>query len=138
MYRPILGLTALRTVVTVDLVVKGQQVVVTVDVGGRTVSVPSPSGRGRMARRMMESRSPESSVHGPRTAGSAVSHRRSGGDVEREVVFEVSHQWSFAFKAAAFRRRSELCLSLPIWKRLQPGRYYTRLTDLATLRPEKT
>jgi GT2 family glycosyltransferase len=58
-------------------------------------------------------------------------------DVEGETLFEVSHHWSFAFKAAAFRRRSELRLPLPIWKRLQPGRYYTRLTDLATFRPEK-
>lgn len=55
-------------------------------------------------------------------------------DVAREVVFEVSRHWSFAFKAAAFRPTPDLRFPLPIWKRLQPGRYYTRLTDVATCR----
>jgi GT2 family glycosyltransferase len=57
--------------------------------------------------------------------------------LEREALFEMSHHWSFAFKAAAFTRAAELRVSLPIWKRLQPGRYYTRLTDLATSRTER-
>ena len=72
---------------------------------------------------------------GPQQEPPLFSHGEA--DVEGETLFEVSHHWSFAFKAAAFRRSSELRLPLPIWKRLQPGRYYTRLTDLATLRPEK-
>jgi hypothetical protein len=55
-------------------------------------------------------------------------------DVKREALFEVSHHWSFALKAAAFRPTPELRFPLPVWKRLQPGRYYTRLTDLATSR----
>lgn len=55
-------------------------------------------------------------------------------DVQREVLFEVSHHWSFAFKVAAFRPTPELRFPLSVWKRLQPGRYYTRLTDLATSR----
>jgi len=58
-------------------------------------------------------------------------------DVLREVVFEVSHHWSFATKAAAFRPTPDLRFPLPIWKRLQPGRYYTRFTDLTTGRQEK-
>jgi len=57
--------------------------------------------------------------------------------VQREVVFEVSHHWSFALKSAAFRPTPELHFPLPIWKRLQPGQYYTRLTDLTTHRQEK-
>jgi hypothetical protein len=58
-------------------------------------------------------------------------------DGERQVLFEISHHWSFAFKAAAFRSTPELRFPLAVWKRLQPGRYYTRLTDLATGRQEK-
>jgi GT2 family glycosyltransferase len=58
-------------------------------------------------------------------------------DVEREVLFEVSYGWNFAFKAAAFRFTPELRFPLAIWKRLQPGRYYTRFTDLTTGRQEK-
>lgn len=57
--------------------------------------------------------------------------------VKREVLFEVSYHWAFAFKAAAFRSTPELRFPVPIWKRLQAGRYYTRLTDLAASRPEK-
>ena len=58
-------------------------------------------------------------------------------DVERNVLFEVGYHWNFALKAAAFRTTPELRFPLPIWKRLRPGRYYTRLTELATGRPEK-
>ncbi len=58
-------------------------------------------------------------------------------EAPREALFEVSHHWTFAFKAAAFSRSPALRLPLPIWKQLQPGRYYTRLTDLATSRQEK-
>jgi GT2 family glycosyltransferase len=58
-------------------------------------------------------------------------------DVERKVLFEIGYHWNFVIKAAAFRPTPELHFPLPIWKRLRPGRYYTRLTELATGRPEK-
>lgn len=58
-------------------------------------------------------------------------------DVERNVLFEFGHHWNFALKAAAFKTAPELRFPLPIWKRLRPGRYFTRLTELATGRPEK-
>jgi len=58
-------------------------------------------------------------------------------DVERKVLFEIGSHWTFAVKVAAFAPAPRLRFPLPIWKRLQPGRYYTRLTDLATGRPEK-
>lgn len=59
------------------------------------------------------------------------------GGVEGDVLFEASHHWTFVFKAAAFRPTPALRLPLPIWKRLQPGRYYTRLTGLATSSQER-
>jgi len=55
---------------------------------------------------------------------------------ERQVLFEISRHWNFALKIAAFRTTPELCIPAPVWKRLEPGRYYTRLVDLATLREE--
>jgi hypothetical protein len=58
-------------------------------------------------------------------------------DVRREAIFEVSDHWTFAQTAACFARTPVLRFPLTIWQRLQPGRYYTRLTDLATARVER-
>lgn len=55
---------------------------------------------------------------------------------KRQVLFEISRHWNFTLKAAAFRPTPELCIPAPVWKRLEPGRYYTRLVDLATSREE--
>jgi hypothetical protein len=58
-------------------------------------------------------------------------------EIEREVLFEVSDHWAFALAAACFARTPVLRLPLAIWQCLQPGRYYARLTDLATARVER-
>jgi GT2 family glycosyltransferase len=51
------------------------------------------------------------------------------------MLIEVSHHWTFLPAAGALLDGDEFQVPRSIWERLQPGWYYARLVDLATLEP---
>jgi GT2 family glycosyltransferase len=53
----------------------------------------------------------------------------------REAVIELAYDWLFVPSVAAFVGAADFRLSPSVWERMQPGRYYARLTDPQTLRP---
>lgn len=54
------------------------------------------------------------------------------------LLAEVAHHWTFLPAAGAFLETPEFRIPRSIWDRLQPGRYYARLVDLATFQPLRT
>lgn len=61
---------------------------------------------------------------------SALNHASPAG-----VAVQFSHDAQFVPSAAAFVGTAEFRLSLPVWERMRPGRYYARMIDLKTSRP---
>lgn len=52
-----------------------------------------------------------------------------------ELVVEIGYDCLLLPSAAAFVSDTEFQLSLPVWERMQPGRYYARMIDPETVRP---
>lgn len=52
-----------------------------------------------------------------------------------EVMVQIAYQRHFIPSVAAFVRKGDFQLSLPVWERMQPGRYYARMIDPETVRP---
>lgn len=60
--------------------------------------------------------------------------RFDGCETKGGLLIEVSHSWIFAPATGAFLDGPECEIPSSIWDRLQPGPYYARVIDLATLR----
>jgi GT2 family glycosyltransferase len=58
-----------------------------------------------------------------------------GCEAKGALLIEVSHNWTFVPSTGAFLDGHECEIPLSIWDRLQPGHYYARVVDLATLEP---
>ena len=61
--------------------------------------------------------------------------RIDGCQAKGGLLIEVSHSWTFVPATGAFLDGPECEIPPSIWDRLQPGAYYARVVDLATLRP---
>lgn len=64
--------------------------------------------------------------------------RLDGCEAKGGLLIEVSHSWTFTPATGAFLGSFEYEMPPSIWDRLQPGPYYARVVDLATLRPLRT
>lgn len=64
--------------------------------------------------------------------------RLDGCRAKGELLIEVSHSWTFTPATGALLGGPEYEIPPSIWDRLQPGPYYARVVDLATLRPLRT
>ncbi len=61
--------------------------------------------------------------------------RIDGCQAKGGFLIEVSHSWTFVPATGAFLDGPECEIPTSIWDRLQPGAYYARVVELATLRP---
>lgn len=59
----------------------------------------------------------------------------TGGAPPREVMVEIGHDCRCVPSAAAFVHGTAFQFSLPVWERMQSGRYYARMVDPEGLRP---
>lgn len=64
--------------------------------------------------------------------------RLDGCEAKGGLLIEVSHSWTFVPATGAFLDGPKYEIPPSIWDRLQPGPYYARVVDLATLRPLRT
>lgn len=59
----------------------------------------------------------------------------ANGAAPGAVMVQIGHDGRFVPSTATFIRRADFQLSLPVWERMQPGRYYARMVDPETLSP---
>lgn len=57
------------------------------------------------------------------------------GALPREPLIQIGYDDLFVPSAAAFVRQADFQLPLPVWERMQSGRYYARMLDPETLKP---
>lgn len=59
----------------------------------------------------------------------------TGGTPPREIVVEIGYDCRGVPSSAAFVHGASFQFPIPVWERMQPGRYYARMVDPETLRP---